>query len=243
MCVMTLYYVIIISNLSKKIKLQKTFSLTADKSAYHHLSMLCRRACTSPAFCSLIAYSWLDLAVCDTQRPVVSKERNESTRSRSQISQEWAERHKFSPTDCCPRHVLPIEHMNNEHSHHRPLCQGQGLLQWNATGERRHHSLSGRRPLAVSRMKTLLVSNGLTLTVIFRQAQQLFDAQEFMGSNKYYSCWNSKMENESRVRLVMVTVDIRYCFWVSSCQTCHSIIHHVTFGTHYTGGNVKVHVY
>lgn len=107
---------------------------TDCKSAQRHHLMLCRGACMSRAFCSLIAYSWLDLAVCDTQRPVVSKKRIESTRSKSQISPEWAERHKFSPTDCCPRHVLPIERMNNEHSHHRLLCQGRGLLRWNATG-------------------------------------------------------------------------------------------------------------
>lgn len=108
--------------------------ITDFESPHPHHLMLCRGVCTSPAFCSLIAHSWLDLAVCDTQRPVVSKKRNESTRSKSQISPEWAERHKFSPTDCGPRHVPPIEHMNNEHSRHRLLCQGQGLLQWNATG-------------------------------------------------------------------------------------------------------------
>lgn len=114
------------------------FDLFADcRLQMSPLSPLCEAACTSPAFCSLIAYSWLDLAVCATQRPVVSKEHNESTRSKSQISPEWAERHKFSPSDCCPRHVLPIEHMNNEHSHQRPLCQGQGPL----SGMLRHHSL------------------------------------------------------------------------------------------------------
>lgn len=88
-----------------------------DHKSAHRRPFMCRRgACASPAFCSVIAHSWLDLALCDTQGPVVSKERNESTRSKSQISPEWTERHKFSPTDCCPRHVLPIEHMNNEHS-------------------------------------------------------------------------------------------------------------------------------
>lgn len=101
------------------------------KSARRH-HFMCSRAC---AFCSVIAYSWLDLALCDTQGPVVSKERNESTRSKSQISPEWAERHKFSPTDCCPRHVLPIEHMNNEHSqiadcHVRAEACFSGMLLW-----------------------------------------------------------------------------------------------------------------
>jgi len=106
------------------------------KSVRHRHLMLCRGPYASLAFCSLIAYSWLALAACDTQRPVVSKEHDESTRSKSQISPEWAERHKFSPTDCCLRHVLPIEHMNNEHSHGRLLCQGQGLVQWNAVGNK-----------------------------------------------------------------------------------------------------------
>ncbi len=131
--------------------------------------MLCRRACTSPAFCSLIAYSWMDLAACDTQRPVVSKKRNESTRSKSQISPEWAERHKFSPTDCCPRHVPPIERMNNEHSHHRLLCQGQGLLHWNAAGNEGITVCEDASLWRGSGTKVLSPSNGVIFTLIFQK--------------------------------------------------------------------------
>lgn len=80
------------------------YQLIKSKSAHRH-HLLCRLACTSQTFCSLIACSWLDLAVCDTQGPVVSKKSIELTRSKSQISPEWAERHKCSPTDCCPRHA------------------------------------------------------------------------------------------------------------------------------------------
>lgn len=70
----------------------------------------------------------------DTQETVVAEEDDKSTRRKSQISPEWAERRKFSPTDGCPRHVLPIEHRNNESSHGKPLCQGQGQLHKNAIG-------------------------------------------------------------------------------------------------------------
>lgn len=100
--------------------------------------MLCR------GVCRLIAHSWLDLAHSDTQRPVVSKKRGESTRSKSQISPEWAERHKFSPTDCCPHHVPPIERTNNEHSRHRLPRQGQGPAAVECHREWRHHSQEDR---------------------------------------------------------------------------------------------------
>lgn len=127
--------------------------IEAPKSAYHHHLMLCGGACTSPAFCGLIACSWLNLAIHDTQRPFVSKKHSESTRSKSQISPEWAERHKFSPTDCCPRHVLPIERADNEHSHHRLLCQVQGHASVEWYQEWRHRSLTGVGPSAVSGTK------------------------------------------------------------------------------------------